>query len=228
MSEAVMQALMGRVADLERRLPERRLVALEERVLNVSLLEQHEAWTVPAGPSAEAFPYTTELTPLVPVAVPLPLYGVLRARRLIFDMQSTAIDGRMVFAIYRSDNAQRTTRDLPHNDEGVLTAGNERRALRLVRDLGAVDPVTGRRQLDFPEVQVSPLRALYFVVVAGNVAGMALNAPVQGQIAVGWACAPLNAATMEWPLELPIAQGNVEFQPAFGLYSAAGVMARGY
>jgi len=209
---------------------EARLRALEERALNQRMFEIHSAWTLQHGPPGitGVYPYNTPFTALVPQIVPLPLDGVLAARRLIASIGRTTVDAaRATFAIYRSTTTMAVPVVLPpgNPDAGVGTRPGRRGALRLVRDCGAVDASAGRVSVDFEQAMLNPWRAMYFVAICASDSDVRFNAPVQGPVAQGWTGNALGAS-MAWPRELELARGAL-FQPSVGIFSARGVLATG-
>lgn len=211
-----------------------RVRVLEERVLNMSAPEQHIAWTAPRGfPSiAISFTANSEISALDTILVPLPLTGILRARRLMMRAQNQEVTDILAScAIYRASDGKSASRDLASvpSDEGEVEVSHEiiRSPLSLVRDLGVTSIATGGTtpvSHDFQEVQMSPWRTMYFIAMAFGGA-CRMDAPTNQRPTLGWRGPPLDS-TLRWPQTIQPVR-HADFTPAIGLISARGAQVWG-
>ena len=209
---------------------ERRLRNLE---LRAAAAEQHEAWTAfPVGPTdaiSSVWPFNRALDALTPVLVPLPLHGLLRARRLHTRLyRTTADDARVAFAVYRADDAGRPVARTPPTAQESTTrvVDYAKGDLELVANLGGADAVTGNIESSFRETTLDPAQALYLIAMACSDANTNMHAPDNNNTGTaGWVGEPLGA-DMVWPKRLRLTSGAFG-RPAIGLYSARAIMAWG-
>ena len=209
---------------------ERRLRNLE---LRAAAAEQHEAWTAfPVGPTgaiSAVWPFNNQLTALTPILVPLPLHGVMRARRLHTRLfRSTGAAARVAFAIYRADDAGRpAVRTPPTAQESTTRVVDYLKGdVELVADLTGSAAITGNIETSFREVTLDPAQALYMIAMASSDSDSYAHAPDKNNTGtVGWIGEPLEA-DMVWPKRLRLVSGAF-FRPAIGLYSARAIMAWG-